>query len=123
MLPALQFVKRLILASPLTCLSFVIAAWLGGRIVLQWQHPYIADSFALDLHLYDGSPVAGPYNMTDTAFYFGGLGVVLGLVALFRRLEVKRWWAPLAIVLNVGAYVITVLMNARALFPPPGIDY
>jgi hypothetical protein len=106
----------------LTCLSFGIAAWLGARILLQWLHPYVSDSFALDLHLYDGSPVAGPYNMTKTAFFLAGVGLVLGVVALFRRSELKRWWAPLAIVLNASAYVITVLMNAWALYPPPGIE-
>ena len=123
MLRPLELILRVFLASPLTCLSFVIAAWLHVRILLQWQHPYIVDSFALDLHLFNGSPVAGPYNMTYTAFYFGGLGVLLGIVAVFRRRESWRWWALLAAGLNVSAYAVTVFMNLWALSPPPGIEY
>jgi hypothetical protein len=123
MLRPLELIQRLFLASPLTCLSFGIAAWLSARIFLQWQHRYVTDSFALDLHLFDGSPVAGPYNMTYTAFYFGGLGVLLGIVAVFRRREAWRWWALLAVALNVSAYVTTVFMNLWALSPPLGIEY
>jgi hypothetical protein len=78
--------------------------------------------FLFDLHNYDGSPIAGVLNMNDTVFFFGAVGLLLGLVALFRRKEAFRWWASLAVLLNVGAWVTTILMNAHA-YPPPGLDY
>jgi hypothetical protein len=61
--------------------------------------------------------------MTFTAFWLGVAGVVLGIAALFRRREAWRWWAALAIGLNVAAYLGTVCVNSWALFPPPGVDY
>src|SRR5213075_2238574 len=97
--------------------------WLFLRILIQRFHPYIARRFPLDLPLYGSSPIVGPLEMTQTAFVLGGLGVLLGTLAIFRRREAWRWWALVAVALNIGAYVVTVSINLWALSPPPGLDY
>ena len=119
--------KSAFLSSPLASLSFLIGFWLFIRILIQRLHPYVARRFPLDLPFYSSSysssPIVGPLEMTQTAFVLGGLGVILGIVSVFRRREAWRWWALFAVALNVGAYVVTVSMNLWALSPPPGVEY
>ena len=104
-------------------ISGMAGLWSAFRLLLLQTDIGSSRHAPFDIPLFFLSPVALAWNLVFTLTLITLIGVITGVIALFRQKERWRFWAIITIPLNIIAWVIAFRFFEWAFNPPLGVDF